>query len=131
MRIKVKDILTYMKELNGIKYHISYDTKNGKEEFKNNHGKAKEYILTTLKELNAISVESYCETTIIANFEKEKTEEIFKTFKDSVSDKFDYSISLVAKITIGNKIEPLIRNEGDKQLNENTIEEFKKILSQK
>lgn len=103
-------------------YHLSYDTKEKREE-----------ILKVLLEKTQIKkVESFCESTLILHFETEQPS-LFNTLSNELEDNFYFVLSAISqfKNPLDNSIKPVIRYRPTPKLNENLQiewEELKKKL---
>lgn len=89
------------------KYHLSYDVKEYNDDIPNATA-AKLHILRIIKGLNAISVKSPCESTIVFTYPDHKFD--LTSFKSKAQKMFYFYISLVA----------INENKHVDRLNENT-----------
>lgn len=77
------------------KYHLSYDVIDCDVDFDGNYETARKLILEIIKELEATSVKSPCESTIIFTYPGNDFNMI--DFNKKAKDYFYYSIGLIAK----------------------------------
>ncbi|OXB08560.1 hypothetical protein B0A81_09630 [Flavobacterium plurextorum] len=97
--IKKKLRMALLKVLE-VKYHLSYDTIEGSEDF-TNHTEARNYILCVLKKTGFSSIDSFNNSSFIITYSDryKNPDELFAILNENLKSKFHYSISLIGKST--------------------------------
>ncbi|OXG00024.1 hypothetical protein BC749_108143 [Flavobacterium araucananum] len=83
------------------KYHLSYDAIDVETDFKN-YDEAKRYILCVLGNTGYSSINSYCESTFIIEYDDIQSK-LFDYLQINLTEYFYYSVSLVAVTTSGSE----------------------------
>ncbi|WP_281233558.1 hypothetical protein [Flavobacterium gelatinilyticum] len=123
-RIKKELRMALLKVLE-VKYHLSYDTKEGSEDFAN-HNEARNYVLCVLIKSGCVSIESFNNSSLIITYsDKYKNpDDLFAILSKDLKSRFNYSISLIAKSSTSRHFES---HNPRKDLNSNLQDDLQKL----
>ncbi|UZT99439.1 hypothetical protein ODZ84_07710 [Chryseobacterium fluminis] len=105
-------------------YHLSYDVKNCESDFKNDHNKARKFLLCVLASSNFHQIYRYTESTFLIIYKDFEPDKFFGFIEKNLIKYFYYSVSVVS---INEENKYITRINGNKQLHDSLQEEITKI----